>query len=115
GPRPPAGLPGRRRHVPMSVVTSQSPAALQDELARLRSELALTREHLRRRERELAAVYQITAALHAQTSLDDLERQTLNTAIRTVDAAAGSILLYDPTRERLLFRYVVNDDPAVVD
>jgi signal transduction histidine kinase len=99
----------------MSVVTPQIHASLQKELERLRSELAATREQLSRRERELAAVYQITAALHAQTSLDDLERQTLKTAIRTVDAAAGSILLYDPKKERLVFKYVVNDDPAVVE
>src|SRR5947209_17368537 len=72
-------------------------------------------ERLRRRERELRAVYRITSALHARTGLDDLERQTLNTAIETVDASVGSILLYDPQKERLVFRYVVNPDPAVTE
>lgn len=71
-------------------------------------------ERLRRRERELRAVYRITSALHARTGLDELERQTLNTAIETVDASVGSILLFDPKKERLVFRYVVNPDPAVV-
>jgi signal transduction histidine kinase len=72
-------------------------------------------ERLRRREREIAAVHRITSALHARTSLDDLERQALHTAIDTVDACAGSIMLHDPKRDVLLFKYVVNPSPEVVE
>lgn len=85
----------------MSVATSEPAAGLE--------------ERLRRRERELRAVYDITSALHRRTSLDELERQTLATAIETVDASAGSILLYDPKKEALVFRYVENPDPAVTE
>jgi len=72
-------------------------------------------ERLRRRERQLAAVYRITSALNARTNLDELERQTLDAAIQTVDATAGSILLYDPAKDALLFRYVVSPDPAIAE
>jgi signal transduction histidine kinase len=72
-------------------------------------------ERLRRRERELAAVYRITSALHARTNLDDLQRQTLLAACDTVDAAAGSIMLYEPKEEALRFKYVINPSPEVVE
>lgn len=62
---------------------------------------------LARKERELAAVRRITEALHARTSVEDLVRQTLDTAIEVAEASAGSILLHDSERECLVFRYVV--------
>jgi signal transduction histidine kinase len=65
------------------------------------------RECLRHRERELAAVRRITAALHAKISLHDLVRDTLRTAVDTMDAAAGSVLLYDRETDELVFRYVI--------
>src|SRR5947209_583812 len=72
-------------------------------------------ERLRRRERQLAAVYSITSALNARTDLDELERQALDAAVETVDACVGSILLHDPAKDALLFRYVINPDPAVIE
>src|SRR5437879_13404871 len=65
------------------------------------------REQLRRRERELAAIRRITAALHARTKPDELVRQTLDVAVATVDATAGSVLLHEPKSNKLVFKYVI--------
>jgi len=68
-----------------------------------------------RLQRQLQAVHRITAALQQHTQLDDLARETLLTAIRTVGANAGSLLLPDATRDRLVFQYVVNPSPEIVE
>lgn len=65
------------------------------------------REQLARRERQLHAVHRITGALCSHLRLEDLIQQTLHAAIETVNASAGSILLHDPEKDRLVFRYVV--------
>jgi signal transduction histidine kinase len=67
------------------------------------------KERLERRERELAAIRRITAALHTHTKPDELVRQTLDAAVETVDAAAGSILLHEPQANKLVFKYVIGE------
>jgi signal transduction histidine kinase len=67
------------------------------------------KDRLQRRERELAAIRRITAALHARTNTDDMVRQTLNAAIETVDAVDGSILLHEPKTNKLVFKYVLGE------
>lgn len=69
-------------------------------------------ERLQRRERELQAVYRITAALHARTDLDELQRQTLHAAVEIVGAEAGTIFLHDPERSVLVFQYVIGEKAA---
>jgi signal transduction histidine kinase len=70
-------------------------------------------QRLRRRERELRAIRHITAALHAKTNLDELERQTLNVAIEVVEGEGGTIYLHDPKEQVLIFRYVVGATPEI--
>jgi len=70
-------------------------------------------ERLRRRERELAAIYRITTALHARTNLDEMERQALLVAIETVDASGGTIYVHDPNKKVLIFKYVVGATPEI--
>src|SRR3954462_1117683 len=70
---------------------------------------ASLQEQLQRRESELAAIRRITAALHARTRPDELVRQTLDTAVATVDAASGSILLHEPKDDKLVFKYVIGE------
>src|SRR5437868_15444307 len=72
-------------------------------------------ERLARRERELEAVHRITAALHARTDVDALVQQTLLVAIEVAEASAGSVLLPDGERARLVFRYVVTESAEVTD
>ena len=67
------------------------------------------RARLQRRERELEVIRRITSGLHARIKLPDLIRQTLDAAVETVDAAAGSILLHEPKTNKLVFRYVIGD------
>jgi len=76
-------------------------------------ELIALRQRLHRRERELQAIRRITAALHARTNLDELERQTLNVAIEVVGAQGGTIYLHDKKDEVLIFRYVVGATPEI--
>jgi anti-sigma regulatory factor (Ser/Thr protein kinase) len=73
------------------------------------------REQLARRERQLHAVHRITAALCSHLRLEDLIQQTLLAAIETVNASAGSILLHDPQKNRLVFRYVVGPSSEITD
>jgi signal transduction histidine kinase len=75
-------------------------------------ELQYLRDCLKQRERELEAVRRITFALHAKTSVEDLVRDTLVTAVDTLHAAAGSVLLHDPDRDELVFRYVIGETAA---
>ena len=56
---------------------------------------------------QLAAIYRISAALYAKTDVDELLSETLEAALRTTDAEGGSILLYDPVANHLLFRQVL--------
>jgi signal transduction histidine kinase len=73
---------------------------------------ASLKEQLQRRESELAAIRRITIALHARTKPEELVRQTLDAAVETVDAAAGSILLHEPKSNKLVFKYVIGKDAA---
>lgn len=59
------------------------------------------------RERQIKAMHRISAALTSKNALDTLLRETLHVSLETVDAEAGSILLYDKERDKLVFRYVI--------
>lgn len=63
-------------------------------------------QHLRARERQLQAVVSVTRALQTQVDLDELCRHAVLTAMATVEADAGSIILHDPERGKLVFRHV---------
>lgn len=78
-----------------------------EELEALRTECVELRARLQRRERELAAIRQITRALHRRTALDDLEREALAVAVETVDASGGTIYIHDPKKKVLIFRWVM--------
>ncbi len=65
------------------------------------------RDRLEMRERQINAMHQISGALFSKTNLDDLLRETLTVSLATVDADAGSILLYDREKNVLVFRYVI--------
>src|SRR5713101_4006757 len=67
------------------------------------------RQQLQRRERELAAIRRITTALHARMKPDELVRQTLDAAVATVDADAGSLLLHEPKSDKLVFKYAIGE------
>ncbi len=62
---------------------------------------------LKIREQQIAAMHRISAALFSKTDTDSLLRETLTVALDTVDADAGSLLLYDAETHKLVFRYVI--------
>lgn len=62
---------------------------------------------LEKRQRELEAVLHVSNALFTKTSLDELIRDALELSMRTVRANAGSIILYDQKKDKLVFRYVL--------
>ncbi len=67
------------------------------------------REQLRRKEREVAAVLQISQSLLQRYKVDDLVKNVLLVATEIVGADASSILLADPGTKDLVFRYVIGE------
>jgi signal transduction histidine kinase len=77
-----------------------------DELAR----------QLEERNRQLNAVFRITSALYSGAKegmtaarLDELLRECLQIALDVVNADAGTLYLYNPERNTLVFRYVIGE------
>jgi signal transduction histidine kinase len=68
-------------------------------------------DHLRHRvdelQREIEAVQRIANELGRQTDVDGIVRTALQVALDTLNANAGSVLLYDQEQDTLVFRYVV--------
>ncbi len=65
------------------------------------------RQQVAQLQRELRAVHTIAAQLGRETEMEEIVHQALEVAMTAVEALAGSILLYDPSQEKLVFRYVV--------
>ena len=61
---------------------------------------------------ELEAIERISQALFQSIDLDELVETTLRIALEEVGAEAGSILLADPEKEDLIFRYSIGDKPV---
>ena len=61
---------------------------------------------------QLEAVERISQALFQSINLDELVETTLRIALEEVGAEAGSVLLADPEKEELIFRYSIGDKPV---
>jgi signal transduction histidine kinase len=68
------------------------PEALQDRLAQ--------------RDRQLESIHRITAALGSVTKVRDVVEEALRVSLACVGARDGSVILYNATREKLVFEYV---------
>ncbi len=64
---------------------------------------------LEARERQMAAMHRISEALFSKRDTGSLLKEALTVALETVDADAGSLLLYDDNQKKLVFRYVIGD------
>ena len=62
---------------------------------------------LAQRDRQLASVHQITAALGGVTKLGDIVKEALRVSLDCVDAADGSVILHDVDKDKLVFQYVI--------
>src|SRR5690242_996647 len=56
---------------------------------------------------QLAAIHRISSALYAKTDVEELLSETLDVSLQTTDAEAGSLLLFDPAQDALVFRQVL--------
>jgi len=59
------------------------------------------------RDEQIRAIHRITAALGGIVRQQDLIREALEVSLELVDAGAGSIILHDEDREKLVFTHVV--------
>lgn len=59
------------------------------------------------RERQLHAVLRISEILVSKIRLEDLIKECLQISLETVSANAGSVILYNPKKDKLVFTYVV--------
>ncbi len=101
----------------MRIVTAEMTAEIMDynvEIVRLRA--ALERSELKleaaetaldHRQREIDAMRRTADALFALPSMEAMLQQTLAVAIEVLRADGGSVLLHDPEKETLKFRYVL--------
>jgi putative nucleotidyltransferase with HDIG domain len=76
--------------------------------------MAEMQTELDHRERQIDAMGRISNALFSHTSVDDLVRETLTVAIDVLDADVGSLQLYDPQNDTLVFRYVIDPNAATL-
>jgi signal transduction histidine kinase len=63
-------------------------------------------------QRQINAVHSIASAFSSKIEVDDLLHETLRVSLQTVGAGAGSIILYDREKRKLVFRYVVPEGSA---
>lgn len=67
-------------------------------------DLAVT---LRLRERQIEAIRRVSEALFTHPTVGAMVEQTLRIALDVLRADAGTVYLYDPTDDTLVFRYVI--------
>jgi signal transduction histidine kinase/ribonuclease BN (tRNA processing enzyme) len=76
------------------------------QLRELTSPASETARRLGQRTRQLQAVLRISHSLQRRLELHELFEQAVLTAMATIDADAGSLLLHDSATRRLIFRHV---------
>lgn len=73
------------------------------------ADLEALRRGMAELERQIDAVRRIAVSLSTVTEVEDLVREALNTSLALAQSEAGSILLYDPANQKLVFEYVVGE------
>ncbi len=73
------------------------------------TELEELRRKLELRERQLHALYELSAAIYRHTELHDVIIEILRVSLQAVDAHAGSVLVYNPENDTLVFEHVVGE------
>lgn len=67
---------------------------------------------LHQRQEQIDAIHRITTALSQIVRQSDLVEEALRVSMELVDASAGSIILYDPDKDKLVFTHVVGPTAA---
>ena len=84
--------------------TSDPTAPVSPLLHSAEDEVQILRARLRHRERQIKAIRAISETLFSHDSVDAMLHQTLEIAMDTLDAGAGSVQIYDASRDVLVFR-----------
>ena len=71
------------------------------------TDVVLLQARLAQRDRQLASIHQITAALSTITKLADVVKEALRVSLACVEANDGSVILYNPEKDKLVFQYVI--------
>jgi signal transduction histidine kinase len=77
-----------------------------------RDEVGSLRRAMAALERQIDAVRRIAVSLSTATEIEDLVREALDTSLMLAQSEAGSIILYHPTKRKLIFEYVVGGKAA---
>ena len=75
----------------------------------LTDDVAALRRGMSELERQIEAVRRIAIRLSTATEIDELVREALDTSLVLAQSEAGSILLYNPDKQKLVFEYVVGE------
>ncbi|MCJ7750876.1 MAG: GAF domain-containing sensor histidine kinase [Armatimonadetes bacterium] len=75
----------------------------------LTDDVASLRRGMSELERQLEAVRRIAVRLSTATETDELVREALDTSLVLAQSEAGSILLYNSDKQKLVFEYVVGE------
>lgn len=67
------------------------------------------RRALAERDRQLDAVRKIAESLSSATNLHELLKQALHTCLQVADAEEGSIVLYHPEKDEVVFDYAIGE------
>ena len=78
------------------------------------SEIQSWSEQVAQLERQLAAVQRVAADLSTITKLDDLVQEALELCLEIADAEAGSFVLHDPRKDKLVYRSAIGDKAAAI-
>jgi signal transduction histidine kinase len=96
-----------RPPLPNAAADLIAPALNPSNVAALEKRVGELEAVLEHRERQIDAMRRTGDTLFTTRSLDELVRQTLEIAIRVLNADAGSLLLHRSKDDTLVFRYVV--------
>jgi predicted ATPase/signal transduction histidine kinase len=94
--------------VPEAILQSQT--LLQERTAELRAaveEVSRLRAALEQRQRQIEAMHRVSETMFHHLNADAMARQTLDIALEVLGAEEGSLQLYDPDHDTLVFQYVV--------
>ncbi len=75
----------------------------------LTDDVASLRRGMSELERQIEAVRRIAVRLSTATEIDELVREALDTSLVLAQSEAGSILLYNSDKQKLVFEYVVGE------
>ena len=101
-----------QRWQPNGTLVGRSPAAAELSSDRRQAWRRHEDQQLLQRERELEAAQRISEALFQLTDVDEMVEMALRTTVEVLEAEGGSVLLADPEKKQLVFKYSMGSKPV---